>query len=160
MTITPVEHRLGSATITVTVSDGSLSASDSFTLNVTASPAQTWWFQKFGTTDLTASPHAATADSDNDGGSNLLEYSQGSDPLVPDSAVWLPGTALDGNVFRFTYRKSGGDLTYVVQTNTAPDAFTWLPVASQEIDNGNGTYSIQSALSGTPAFFRLKINAP
>jgi hypothetical protein len=160
VTVTPVANRIGSATITVTVSDGVLSASDSFSLTVTASPVQTWWFGKFGTTDTTAAPNAADTDSDNDGGSNFLEYSQGGDPLVADRATWMPVLSRSGNTFSFTYRKSAPDLGYIVQQNTSlADPNTWVATSALEIDNGNGTFSIAPA-TGLACFFRLKVTAP
>jgi acetyl esterase/lipase len=128
---------------------------------VTATPAQSWWFQKFGTTDLSAAPHSAGADSDNDGGANLLEYSQGSNPLLADHALWLPVTTLTSNLYRFTYRKSGPDLSYQVQRNSTLNGSSgWLAVSSPEVDNGNGTYSIEAPASSTADFFRLKVTAP
>lgn len=65
----------------------------------------------------------AGADSDNDGGANLLEYSQGSNPLLADNALWLP-------------------------------------VSSPEVDNGNGTYSVEVPASLNADFLRLKVTTP
>ncbi|MBJ7422909.1 MAG: tandem-95 repeat protein [Akkermansiaceae bacterium] len=161
ITVTPVANRIGSATITVTVSDGVLSASDSFIIIVTASPMQTWWFGKFGTTDTTAAPNAIGIDSDNDGGNNLLEYSQGGDPLVADRATWMPVLSYSGYTFSFTYRKSAPDLAYFVQENTSLlDPNSWMTISVLEIDNGNGTYSITTPITGQARFFRLKVTAP
>jgi len=161
VTVTLIAKRIGSAVITVTVADASLSASDSFTLSVTAPPTQTWWFEKFGTTDLNAAPHEAGADSDNDGGSNLLEYSQGSNPLLADNAHWTPVASLNSNVFRLSYRKYGTDLIYEVQRNSAPtESSNWLPVSSPEVDNGNGTYTVETPVSLNADFLRLKVTTP
>lgn len=161
VTVKPIANRIGSAVITVTVADVSLSAVDSFTISVTAPPAQTWWFEKFGTTDLSAAPHQAGADSDNDGGPNLLEYSQGSNPLLADKALWSPVASLNSDIFRFTYRKSAADLSYQVQHNPAlTGSGSWLPVSSPEVDNGNGTYTVEVPALLNADFFRLKVTAP
>jgi hypothetical protein len=88
VTVTPAAGQSGSATITVTVSDGTLSTPETFELTVAPPPAS-----GYGSWSDTAFPLEATPaqrepgyDFDNDGLSNLLEYGLGSDPAAASTA--------------------------------------------------------------------------
>ena len=81
----------------------------------------------------------ATADFDNDGLANLLEYALGSNPANPASAN-LPSTGIDaGQYLTVTYRKlaDAGPLTYTIE------------VADQLGDwhSGNGTTEILTSVN-------------
>ena len=84
ITITPAANQAGTSTITVTVSDGTLTAQTSFNLTVT--PNFTSWLSAY---PGIGSGTAAGDDPDHDGLANLLEYALGSDP----SAVTSPPSA-------------------------------------------------------------------
>ena len=109
--ITPVAGQTGSANVTVTVSDGL--ATDTETFAVTVAAAQTpfqSWAAGYG---LSGTNAAATADPDRDGWSNAQEYAYG---LVPNVAggelVKVP--AAGGKI---TYLQRSG-VTYVVRSAT------------------------------------------
>ena len=91
-----------------------------------------WEQLHFGNAD-----QPATADFDNDGLANLLEYALGSSPSNPASAN-LPTTGIDsGQYLTVTYRKlaDAGPLTYTVQV--ADHLGTW--------QSGNGTIEVLSS---------------
>src|SRR6266511_1617144 len=73
VTVTPAANQIGTATITVTVSDGTLTANDTFNVNVTATALQTWRLQYFGVADNIGNA-ADLSDPDKDGLSNVLEF--------------------------------------------------------------------------------------
>ncbi|MCU0794918.1 MAG: autotransporter-associated beta strand repeat-containing protein [Akkermansiaceae bacterium] len=79
ISLTPVSNALGTSTITVNASDGTLTASTTFQLTVTGTPEQTWRFTHFGTT-LDSGNAADTADPDFDGWTNAQERAAGSNP--------------------------------------------------------------------------------
>ncbi len=79
VTVTPAANQLGSSTITITVSDGTLTASDTFLLAVTGTAQETWRFANFGTTANTGNA-ADLADANSDGELNLLEYATVQNP--------------------------------------------------------------------------------
>lgn len=104
VTVTPVSGLTGTATITVTVTDaGNLTAQDTFTLTVT--PNYLSWATVNG---VTGGPNG---DSDNDGVTNLVEYS-----LIDGGER---GT-LSGNTVTFTKRGApyGSDVTYDIESST------------------------------------------
>jgi hypothetical protein len=156
--LNPAAQRSGSAVITVTVSDGAAAASDTFLINVVRAPIRTWWFDKFGTSDIFSLSNSTTSDSDSDGGSNLLEYSQGGNPLIADRASWNPVLVREGDHFRFIYRKSASDLDYVIQESASLSNATWEPVVREETDHGDGTFSVTMPISGLTTFVRLKVS--
>ncbi len=79
VTITPAANQLGSSSVTLTVSDGALTASRTFTLTVTGTARETWRFANFGTTANTGSS-ADTFDADGDGSTNQDEFAAGTNP--------------------------------------------------------------------------------
>jgi hypothetical protein len=90
-------NQTGSGTITLTVSDGQLSANDTIALAVTATPKQSWRLQNFGTANDTGNA-ADLADPDIDGLANLVEFALNLDP---NKATPIP----------FTLAREGGDFT-------------------------------------------------
>ncbi len=161
VTVTPAANQTGTATISITISDGTQPVIDTFTVSVTATPQQAWWIAHFATTNSASGPSAFTADPDRDSGTNLLEYSQGGDPNVPDAAAWLPTLVRDGTTYRFTYRKSAADLLYTVQESAnlaIPSG--WAPTSASEIPNPDGTFSVTIPSSTAPRFLRLMVATP
>lgn len=79
ISLTPASNSLGTSTITIRASDGSLTTDASFQLTVTGTPEQTWRFTHFGTT-LDSGNAADTADPDLDGWTNAQERAAASDP--------------------------------------------------------------------------------
>jgi carbonic anhydrase/acetyltransferase-like protein (isoleucine patch superfamily) len=90
VTLTPAAGFHGEATVTLTVSDGALSASTSFLATVNPPPPPTdpftlWAQSKFGEDWENPAIAGPAADPDNDGSINLAEFAFGSEPLDPGS---------------------------------------------------------------------------
>jgi hypothetical protein len=119
VTITPAANQIGTATVTVTVSDGVLTASEPITINVTATPSQQWRLQYFGIADDTGNA-ADLFDSDNDGFVNLLERALGGNPTTTTSALIQAGVVNNKLTITFTRSTANTDLTLTVQGADAP----------------------------------------
>ena len=118
---------------------------------------QAWRDQHFGLPDggVNAGP---LHDPEHDGTSNLLEYSQGANPNVPDPQ-FLPALNLMGSSLRFFYRKAVSELTYAVEQD-ADLSGTWTLVTSYEQTDGAGLFWRDLPLTGDRGFFRLKVTQP
>lgn len=116
VTITPAVNKLGTATITLNVNDGTATTSTTFLMNVTGTAAETWRFTHFATTANTGTA-ADLTDPNNDGESNLLEFSTAQDPNA-SARVETP-LILNGSIVEFTYPRSiaamAGGLTFTVE---------------------------------------------
>ena len=100
---------------------GGQSASATITINVLA-PIDTWRQQNFGSTSNTGL-FADTADKDNDGISNLIEYATASNPNASNpfsAAATKNGSTID---FIYTKNKSATDVTFTVEWTD--DFTTW-----------------------------------
>ena len=110
--ITPAIGQTGSSTVTVTVSDGVVTDTETFLVTVASAetPYQSW-AAGYG---LSGANAGAEADPDKDGWSNAQEFAFG---LVPNVAggqlVQVPAGEL-----KMTYRQRGG-VTYVVRSATS-----------------------------------------
>ena len=110
--ITPAIGQTGSSTVTVTVSDGVVTDTETFLVTVASAetPYQSWAVG-YG---LSGANAGAEADPDKDGWSNAQEFAFG---LVPNVAggqlVQVPAGEL-----KMTYRQRGG-VTYVVRSATS-----------------------------------------
>ena len=173
-------------TITVSVSDGSSSASDTFTLTVNASPRQVWWIANLGTTDYSGNA-AANADPDGDNVVNLAEWAFGLNPNVSDGGgIAISGAAITqrGNpvvtiantAFGVDYRALFGrrkdyvsaGLTYTVQFSADMSSGSWedsadIPtvIASDaEMDAVTVPYPFFMTTGDKAQFFRVRITLP
>jgi hypothetical protein len=99
----------------------------------------------------------ADEDPDHDGASNLIEYSQGMNPVLPDPAE-LPSISRTAESLRFTYRKSAPDLSYAVESGESPGP--WSPALPIEQSDGAGLYWRDFPLSAGRQFVRLKVTSP
>jgi sugar lactone lactonase YvrE len=127
------------------------------------SPFAAWRQQNFGT--ITDSGDAAnTADPDNDGQPNLLEYAWGTNPLAADTSRGMTlGTVADaqGNHLTLTFNRIADPaLSYTVEASD--DLASWISVwTSSGMQNEDGTITVSdSATVQTNArrFLRLKVN--
>jgi hypothetical protein len=107
VTVTPSPDRLGSSTITLTVSDGELTSTSEFIISVTGTPEEIWRHEHFDSTTNTGDG-ADEADPDGDGLSNRFEYVLGSNPNATNAGnpVSIP---VDGDLeFSFTAKSATG----------------------------------------------------
>ena len=139
--VTPAANQSGSATITVTVSDGALSASDTFVLTVNAvlPPIETWRTAQFGANAGNPAIAGDTADPNNNGVVNLMEYALNGNPMsngpLPLPVVTTAGGGL-GTVF--TRAVANTDITMTVQASDNPNG-PWTDLTSSV---GGGAFSV------------------
>ena len=164
VTVTPAANQIGTATITVTVSDGTLTASDTFTVEVTATPLQAWRLQYFGLAGNTGNA-ADLADPDKDGLANIAEFTLNSDPTT--SGLLPLNVAREGNDLTLTYtrRKSAlGEITISPLSANAPNGPWSSTGVTEQILNDNGI--LQQVKARVPIngalqkFFRLQFTRP
>jgi hypothetical protein len=156
VTVVPAPNQTGNATITLTVSDGTLSADTTFTVTVTETMAS-WISGYSGVGSLTA----ATDDADGDGFANLLEYALGKNPSDPSDRPNLT-VATSGNHLTLTFtpqRVSG--FTYTVEASS--ELSNWSEasdITSQLTPGQSHTHTDSVAISGaaTKRFLRLKVS--
>ena len=163
VTVTPAANQLGSSTITVTVSDGTATASDTFLLTVTGTPQESWRFANFGTT-ANAGNSADLADANHDGESNLMEFATAQNPHAVTRAT--PVVARNGATLEFTSTRSlaalADGVTFTVEWRDDLASGAWSSAGvSEQILNDNGTVQIVKATfaagSGAKRFARLRV---
>ena len=167
VTVTPAANQLGTATITTTVSDGTITASDTFALSVTGTAQETWRFTHFATTANTGNA-ADIADPNQDGESNHLEFATGQDPNA--SGTTPTPLVRNGNMLESTYTRSiaarTGGVNFVVEWSDTLAVNSWSSVGvTEQILADNGT--VQTVKATMPAgstiparFARLKVALP
>jgi hypothetical protein len=139
-------YQFDEATHTLSVIGSSLSA------------LQSWRVTHFGNSANSGSG-ADSADPDNDGRANLLEYATGTLPNSADSGS-VVAVARSGNVLTLTFNRIGdSSLSYVVEASN--NLTTWSTVQTYPGVAGTTTYTDNVTLtSGTRRFLRLKVTAP
>ncbi len=164
VTVTPAANQLGSATITATVGDGALAASDTFVLSVTGTAMETWRFAGFGTTANSGSA-ADSANPDGDGWTNADEYVLGTNPLSANHAAILSLARLGTDItLTFTAVQASGPgyagLTRLYDVETTTDlanTASWTGLSGHaNITGANQIVTITQPLTGGPRFYRLK----
>jgi hypothetical protein len=98
---------------------------------------------------LTGASAALTADADNDGVANIMEYAFGSDPTSDDSTPSKSELILNGDNVRFTAIVRDGDTAMVVSPSISTDLrAAWSNTGVVEIQNVDQ--------AGVPAGFRRR----
>jgi len=119
-----------------------------------------WRLTYFGITD-NAGPAADTADPDQDGLNNLLEYALGLDPTSASTAGAPQAAASDGNwTYTFTRPTNRSDLAYAVEVSTDLVSWTTKGVSVGQLASQGGVATYQATYPQAQAaklFFRLKI---
>jgi hypothetical protein len=138
VTLTPVSNQLGDATITVTVSDGSLSTSTSFLLTVTAvnhEPTITSIANQTTNEDIATGPIAFTVgDMETAVASLTVSGSSSNTQLVPNANITLGGSGANRTVTLrpAAHRAGGATITVVVSdgslTTSTSFVLTVLPL--------------------------------
>ncbi|MCX6854279.1 MAG: LamG domain-containing protein, partial [Verrucomicrobia bacterium] len=128
-------------------------------------PIEQWRQQHFGTAANTGI-FADTADKDNDGSSNLLEYATATNPNTSNSvpqAVTKSASTLD---FVYTKNKAATDVTYIVEwTDTLGNDWSTAGVSAPTILSDNGTtqqikVTVPAGSGVTKRFVHLKVTRP
>jgi autotransporter-associated beta strand protein len=130
-----------------------------FTLDPFTTATQAWRELNFGSTEITELS-AATADPDQDGWTNLVEYALGLDPLEPDGIAALTQGIEDGYLTLTFNSRATPDLTYSVE---AADTLgtTWSSIWTRSSDqNTDGPVKVVDTVpvNSRPArFLRLHV---
>ena len=165
VTVTPAANQLGSATITVTVNDGTLTASGTFVVTVTGTAQATWRFANFGTTANNGTA-ADTANPDGDPWTNAQEYVLGTDPNTANPSPLMTATTAGSNItLTFIAKLAAGSgytgLTrfYDVETTTnLANLTSWTGLSGYtNIVGDNQTVIITQPISGSTRLYRLKV---
>lgn len=173
VTLTPLADSLAEGTETATLTltpdiNYSVGPAASATVTIADLPIDAWRFDKFTTAEL-ADPQLSgdTADFENDGTFNLLEYALALDPKA--STPGLPFPTRSAGILRLTYTKvkAATDITYTVQVGNEVGTWNSGPTFTQTvstIDNGTTeTITAESLLpldTGQKQFIRLRITRP
>lgn len=129
-------------------------------VTITTPPPFDTWLTTYPT--LTGNNALPTADPDNDGVQNLLEYATAMNPTLNDA---VPMSALkNGNTLEFIYtkNKAATDVTYIVEWSD--DLVTWstVGVTSSVFTDGTTTQQIKALVPAGVAkrFVHLKVTKP
>jgi hypothetical protein len=174
---TPTAATTGNFTIKVTGSDSQFITAN-FTLTIT-SPFATWQGTKFTAADIATGLTTMSADFENDGLANLLEYAFGTDPKTVN--VSPVSASVSGNNLQISFPCNSActDITYTVQSSTTLDPNSWADIAkstggaatvplgslSTVSDPGTGLRTVTVTDStvnpmGDKKFLRIKLTAP
>ncbi len=164
VTITPAANQLGSSTITVIVSDGVLTSSDTFLVTVTGTASDTWRFANFGTAANSGNA-ADTFDPNNDDEINLLEFATAQNPNSSSRAVITAIRTASALEVTYTRSKAAfvGGVTFAVEWSDTLAANSWFTTGvTQTVLTDNGTIqTIKATLPAGPAipkrYARLKV---
>ena len=144
---------IGTTTVSCTATDlAGNTASASFTVTVRSTFTA---FQKQYFTDAQladASISGASADFDQDGIPNLLEYATGTSPVHADStAASLGGGGDAGTPLTLTFnRLSPAPVTYIVEASSDLSTWTTLATLAKDSDTWSGAASVSEPASGSP----------
>lgn len=147
----------------VRIYDRALTASEIAALYSATNQSAAAWHRRF----FGDAPLLWNADDEGDGGTRLLEYAMGTQPLISDAngmqlEAWTEGTVLQ---VRFPRRISGThDLVYALQASS--DLANWNIVPAEEIGIEPGhvqgferaTYQKTTASASSPLYLRLRVN--
>lgn len=159
--LTPAPHRAGTATITLTVTDGFSSVQRTFLFTVTTTPAG-WWRQTWFGNTADDGDARATADPDSDGITNDWERLSGGSPLAADIAA-KPTVSLDGEFLQIEYLRSRVATDLQPRVEWSRDLQTWSTDGVQDvlistegdIEKRRGRIPLGDAPGG---FLRLRLN--
>ena len=150
----PAPGRTGTAVITITVSDGTLSTQRQVTLTVT-DPYETW----AATQGLTAGNRAHHLDPDGDSLTNLQEYFHGTSSLSPNAG---PVVVMQNGGPHFTFQRNESAAFQPWVMEAGPDAASLVPwtaaAANVTATSAGGIETISVRLPSTGRWFvRLRI---
>jgi hypothetical protein len=159
LTATPTANRLGSATITVTVSDGMLSSSTAFVLTVTGTALETWCHEHFGS-PANDGPGADGADPDGHGRRNLDEFAAGTGPNNATDFFRILTATKTASAYTLTADGKAGR-SYVMERSTAPGTDAWVSVGTVGPLVAPGPVELTDpAPPPNAGFYRLRVTGP
>ena len=126
---------------------------------VAPAPIQSWRSTYFGS-PLNAGMAADTADADNDGLPNLVEFAFGLNPVQPQvPSPNLPSVTRSGNnlIFSFKPDSAATGLTYTVQKSPTMQSGSWTSVP-HSVSPGTGVFTATVPISGPRMTLRLQVS--
>ncbi len=123
-------------------------------------PTDLWRQVQFGTMSTTGI-YADTADKDNDGLLNLLEYACATNPNAHQAVPWSASKAGSSVEFVYTRNKAATDVTYTVEWNdTLTGTWSTSGVTSEILSDNGTTQQIKATLPAGASgrrFVRLRV---
>jgi YHYH protein len=130
--------------------DGSLASTNTVTITVNVSPITATLSGWASTFALTAADADETADPDNDGRSNALEYTMGSDPTVSDVATRPITSSVSGGYFTMTFsRYDDSEQDMFLQAQYSTNLTTWTTISIGGASTTSGGVIITVTENGT-----------
>jgi hypothetical protein len=119
-----------------------------------------WLLDYFSPSELEAAlVRTLSADADNDGFSNLLEYAMGTNPRSVTAPPFTVAATQEYWIFTYSRPADRTDASYVVETST--DLISWSSTAIAHELKSEGvmqTWEARLPRAGTKAFFRLEVS--
>jgi hypothetical protein len=158
--LTPATNQSGSATVTLTVSDGVLSTNDTFLLTV--KPTFDAWIA--GYTFAKGADKTASGDPDGDGLANLIEYTLGLAPTVVNASIAQPSVvSVNGsNYLQLSVKRNSAVTNVFIEgqsTGTLETPNSWKAGDTVNVLNTSTVFTVRDALPiGTTGkrFLRLR----
>ena len=167
VTITAASGQIGSSTITLNVSDGSLAASYSFAINVINAQTLSGWRQLHFSNTANTGDGADLNDFDGDGIVNLMEFALGSLPKDHSSAarpVITTETVADIPYLTLTLTKPANimGINYAVQVSGNLTDWGGGSPHTTVITDSSTTLKVRDNTPATPGtrFIRLAVTSP
>lgn len=151
VTITPAANQSGTSTITLTVNDGALTATDTFVLTVVGQTLASWRQTHFSSPDNSGNG-ADTNDFDKDGIVNLMEYALGS----------VPTNSASANHPIIGIEKFNGQqyLTMAVSKQPGITGINYIVEFSESLFNWSGDPENYTIIMNEPNMLKLRDNVP
>ena len=156
VTISPAPGQVGSSSITVSVSDGSLSASRTFSVTVSGSAVDAWRFANFSTTSNSGDT-ADNADPDGDGQVNIDEYTAGTNPKSASDVFRVTSVTMSSGAFSAVVPVKAARV-YLLQKRLSLVSGPWVTVATTGIVSVDGVQILtDTAASTSSGFYRILV---
>jgi len=153
VTMTPASNQSGSSTITVTVSDGTLTVSESFVLTVNSVAITPVYLAMEGESATLAAPMAISSDQNASGGKFISSTVANSGtatfnvdiPVAGDYVVWCRMLSADSTRdSAFVSMDGGTEDIYNTVTNTWSSAWQWSAVNGQNAGGGTRVFTLSA----------------
>jgi len=158
---TPAIADAGSNNLTVRVTDdGGLYAETMLQVNVTLTHHQAWLLAKFGADADNFMLTGDTANPDNDGFNNLIEYAIGTNPTLSTPSPITFDWAGDPAALRLTVPRNplAADITLTVEvTGNLADPAAWNTLETRILPSPPELLVVQDTGTGPRRFMRLKV---